>query len=125
MAATTRVRVPGGSGAVPMAHDSTHKSKGHTSLDQLNTLRAVEYKATANLVWLADTGESYDVVLEGLAEVYGWKKVPLPEPIRINTANGPAESKGAVLTRIPGMSEEVHAVELGDTPPLSLRPRRG
>ena len=62
-------------------------------------LSAAEYKATANLVWLADTGASYDVVPEGLAELYGWKKVPLAEPIRINTANGPAESKGAVLTK--------------------------
>ena len=61
---------------------------------------------------------------EGLADVYGWKKAPLPEPIRINTANGPAESKGAVLTRILGMSEEVHAVELGDTPPLLSVGRR-
>ena len=52
------------------------------------------------------------------------EKVPLAEPIRINTANGPAESKGAVLTKIPGMAEEVHAVELGDTPPLLSVGRR-
>jgi hypothetical protein len=99
-----------------------HKSKGGTTLELPRT--AEEFKATANLVWLADTGASYDVVLEGLAEIYGWRKVPLSEPIRINTANGPAESKGAVLTRIPGMSEEVHAVELGDTPPLLSVGRR-
>ena len=87
-------------------------------------LSAAEYKATANLVWLADTGASYDVVPEGYAEIYGWKKVPLAEPIRINTANGPASAKGAVLTKIPGMDEEVHAVELGDTPPLLSVGRR-
>ena len=81
---------------------------------------AEEFKAIANLFLLAATGASYEVVPEGLAGVYGWANVPLPEPIRINTANGPVESKGAVLTRMPGMPEEVHAVELGDTPPPPL-----
>jgi hypothetical protein len=87
-------------------------------------LSAAEYKATANLVWLADTGASYDVVPEGYAEIYGWKKVPLPEPMRINTANGPVVAKRAVLTRIPGMPEEVHALEIRDTPPLLSVGRR-
>ena len=115
---------PGVSGAVPMIHDSTHKSKRNMSLDQLEELRAVEYRATANLVWLADIGASYDVVPKGLAEVYGWKKVPLPEPIRMGTANGPVETQGAVLTWILGMSEEVHALEFGGTPPLLSVGRR-
>jgi hypothetical protein len=94
------------------------------SLDQLEELRAVENKATANLVWIADTGASYDVAREGLAEFYVWKKVPLPEPIRISTANGPVETQGAVLTRILGMSEDVHALEFGDTPSLLSVGRR-
>jgi hypothetical protein len=59
-----------------------------------------------------------------MANIYGWKKVPLPEPMRIDTANGPVEAKGAVLTRILGMSEEVLALELGDTPPLLSVGRR-
>ena len=87
-------------------------------------ITTAEHEATANLVWLADTGASYDVAREGLAEFYVWKKVPLPEPVKINTANSPAESRGAVLTQILGMSEEVHAVELGDTPPLLSVGRR-
>ena len=64
------------------------------------------------------------MVPEGLAQVYGWKKAPLPEPIKINSANGPAESRDAVRTRILDMSEEGHAVELGDTPPLLSVGRR-
>ena len=89
-----------------MLHDNVHrhKAKGHMSLEQIEELRAVEYQAAASLVWIVDAGASYDVVPEGLAQVYGWKKVPLAEPIKISTANGPAESRGAVLTRIPGMS---------------------
>ena len=87
------------SGAIPLryAKPQPHKATGSMSLDL--PLSAAEYKATANLVWLADTGASYDVVPEGYAEIYGWKKVPLAEPIRINTANGPAETKGAVLNK--------------------------
>ena len=53
------------SGAIPMLHDKAHRHKatGHMSLEQLEELRAVEYQAAANLVWIADTGASCDVLL--------------------------------------------------------------
>ena len=73
------------------------KATSSMSLDV--PLSAAEYKATANLVWLADTGASYDVVLEGLSEIYGWKKVPLAEPIRINTAMGQQNPKARSLLK--------------------------
>jgi hypothetical protein len=62
------------SGALPMRYVKPQPPKATSSMSLDLPLSAAEYTATANLVWLADTGASYDVVPEGLAEIYGWKR---------------------------------------------------
>jgi hypothetical protein len=47
-----------------------------------------EYPAIAAATWVVDTGASYDVVPTGAAEANNWQRVPLREPLAINTANG-------------------------------------
>ena len=51
-------------------------------------------------------------------------RVPLKDPVNITTANGPAAWDFAIVTRIPGMPEEVRGAELGKTPPLLSVGRR-
>ena len=83
-----------------------------------------DYKAVATTAWVVDTGASYDSVPEGLAERRGWTGAPLNQPVTISTANGQKTSGFAIIMRIPGVPEEVRAVELGNTPPLLSVGRR-
>ena len=83
-----------------------------------------EYTAVATTAWVVDTGASYDSVPGGLAERRGWKRAPLSQPVTISTANGHTTSDFAIITKIPGMPDEVRAVELGRTPPLLSVGRR-
>ena len=62
--------------------------------------------------------------MEGLAERRGWKRVPVREPVNLNTANGQATSELAILTSILGTPEQVRAAELGNAPPLLSVGRR-
>ena len=72
------------SGAFPMLRERvpTHEAKGHMRLDHPEELRAAEYKATANLVWIADTGASHDMVPEGLAQVLAGRRPRSPSRSR-------------------------------------------
>ena len=100
------------------------KHSAHASIEGRCDADVMEYGAIAATAWVVDTGASYDSVPVGLAERRGWKRVPLKDPVRISTASGPTTSDFAIITKIPGMPEEVRAAELGNTPPLLSVGRR-
>jgi hypothetical protein len=83
-----------------------------------------EYPAIAAATWVVDAGASYDVVPTGAAKAKTWQRVPLREPLAINTANGRIESTHAVASQVPGMPEKIYAAEMPNAPMLISVGRR-
>ena len=59
----------------------------------------------ANIAWVVDTGST------GYAQREDLQRVPLANPIEVNTANGPAFADHGVVLQAPGMPEYVCDIE--------------
>ena len=126
-----------GSGGKPFdCPDARHTGRIHLGTAQLPPVSSrgergegrlhpkTEDPAAAAATWVVDAGASCDVVPTEAAEAKTWQRVPLREPLAINTANGRIESTHAAASREPGMPEKAYAAEMPNTPMLISVGRR-
>jgi hypothetical protein len=83
-----------------------------------------KHSVIANLAWVVDSGATFDTVPLGYAKREELQRIPLLNPIEINTANGPAVAEHGVVLQLPGMPEYVCATEMPDSPALMSVGRR-
>jgi hypothetical protein len=83
-----------------------------------------KHSVIANLAWVVDSGATFDTVPLGYAKREELQRIPLLNPIEINTANGPAVAEHGVVLQLPGMPEYVCATEMPNSPALMSVGRR-
>ena len=66
----------------------------------------------AQIAWVVDTGATFDTVPLGYAKSEDLQRIPLTNPIEVNTAIGPAFADHGVALQLLGMPESVCATEM-------------